>query len=101
MAFDMYLGKERESIEYYEEVLFSIIKEDDSYPKLNWIWEEFYNGPLILPNDANEIVHELITLRTQISKNDEQESLINMIDRLLPFLNKAYKMNEKVRCISD
>ncbi len=41
---------------------------DDEYlisifPKLNWVWENFYDGPIINPETANDLVHELILLK--------------------------------------
>ncbi|PWK53972.1 hypothetical protein C8D97_102364 [Pleionea mediterranea] len=50
MAFDLYLGKERAFIDHHEEGIFSAINDESRYPKLNWLWEEFYNGPLIQPH---------------------------------------------------
>jgi hypothetical protein len=101
MAFDMYLGKERESINHQEEGLFEIIFDDESYPKLNTVWEDYYNGPLIQPNKANDLVHELVALRIQIVGNDKLKYLIRIIDRLVPFLSKAYRTDKEIRCVSD
>ena len=44
------VAKKRESIEHHEEGLFDLIVENDHYPKLNWVWDEFYNDPTIYPN---------------------------------------------------
>ncbi|TQV73842.1 hypothetical protein FLL45_13315 [Aliikangiella marina] len=101
MAFDLYLGKERACIEHHEEGIFSAITDDSRYPKLNRLWEEFYNGPLIQPGTANELVHELINLRTEMSNQVDSKHLVLAIDRLLPFLSKAYKSEEQIRCVSD
>ncbi|MBV1910608.1 MAG: hypothetical protein KUG78_15000 [Kangiellaceae bacterium] len=101
MAFDMFLGKERACIDHHEEGLFAVINDDDSYPKLNWIWQEYYDSPLIQPNDANELVHELLALRLQVLRKDELKYLTSVIDRLLPFLSNAYRENEQIKCGSD
>lgn len=100
MAFDMYLGEKREAIEYYEEGLFSIVSEDERFPKLNWLWENFYNGPRIEPNVSNEIVHELIQVRTVFLESGDKTSL-KCVDRLLPFFSESYKTDTQVRCASD
>ena len=101
MAFDLYLGKERAYIDHHEEGIFSAINDDSRYPKLNWLWEEFYNGPLIHPQTANDLVHELLALRSELSGQNESKHLVSVIDRLLPFLSKAYKEDEQIRCYSD
>ena len=101
MAFDMYFRKERACIDHHEEGLFNVINEDDSYPKLNWIWQEYYDSPLIQPNDANDLVHELLALRSQVTKKEELKYLTSVIDRLLPFFSRAYKKNEQIKCGSD
>lgn len=96
MAFDMYLKSQRVSIEHYEEGLFTLINEEDC-PKLIELWNNFYNGPRINPNDANDIVHELIKIR----ENVEGNNVLSVVDKLLPFFSKAYKLQESIRCVSD
>jgi hypothetical protein len=97
MAFDMYLKSERVSIEHYEEDLFLLINEDNEYPKLMELWENYYNGPRINPGEANDMVHELIRLRSLI----DDKSILSVVDKLLPFFSKAYKLQESINCVSD
>lgn len=87
MAFDMYLSGEREFIDHHEEELFYKINEDERFPKLNWLWEHFYNSPDIIPEISNYIVHELILLKS-IS---DDKLISNIIEKLLPFFSKAYE----------
>lgn len=103
MAFDMYLGlgEERTYIEHHEEGLFELINDDDQYPRLNWVWAKFYDGPVIQPNIANELVHELINLRKLIAGERESKHLLVLIDRILPFFGKAYTRGELIKCVSD
>ena len=101
MAFDIYLNKERTFIDHHEEELFSLIESDDDYPQLNMIWDKFYDGPVIQPNIANDLVHELIALRHVIKNDKQYKYLIEPIDRLLPFLSKAYKSGQQLKCMSD
>jgi len=99
VAFDMYLDDKREFIDYHEEGIFSLINEDDNYPRLNWVWQEYYDDPVIEPNVANELVHELIALRSEIPK--DQKHLVLLIDRLLPFFSKGFVLGKAIRSGSD
>ncbi len=101
MPFDIYLDEERVFIDHHEEHMFDLINEDDNYPQLNWIWEEFYNGPVIYPNIANDLVHELIALRQRVVQNKEYKYLTVPIDRIMPLLSKAYKSGQLLNCMSD
>lgn len=101
MAFDMYLGEERTYIDRHEEGLFELIRDDDQYPRLNWVWEKFYDGPVIQSNVANELVHELTSLRKLIGGEKEFKDLLVVIDRILPFFSKAYTRGELIKCMSD
>lgn len=80
--------------------MFDLINNDDSYPQ-NLIWEKFYDNPLIQPNIANELVHELIALRQQVIKNNDHKFLAVTIDRIMPSLSKAYKIGQQIKCMSD
>lgn len=42
MSFDMYLNSQKISIEHYEEDLFLFINEDDEYPRLMELWNNYY-----------------------------------------------------------
>ncbi|MBL1320522.1 MAG: hypothetical protein COA63_005600 [Methylophaga sp.] len=101
MAFDFYLGEDSTFIDHHEEGIFELINDNEQYPQLNWLWENFYDGPLIAPNIANKLVHELIELRQQLYHRKEHSYLLIPIDRILPLLNKAYVCNSPVKCMSD
>ena len=101
MAFDLYLGKERAFIDIHEEVLFSLINENDQFPNLNWLWQNYYESPLISPERANDIIHELIKLLDEINNKSQYKQVKNTIDRILPFISKAYKENTQIECSSD
>jgi len=101
MAFDLYLGNEKAYIDIHEEVLFSLINENDSYPNLNWLWENYYENPLIHSVRANDIVHELINLRNEISNKNQYKQVKTTIDRIMPLLSKAYKEKKQIECASD
>jgi len=98
VAFDMYADQIREKIEHNEEYIFTYINEDDNYPILNWVWDEYYNSPSISSDQSNSIVHELISLAaTQTS--DKQ--LAETINRLLPFFSYCYKNELTIKSASD
>jgi hypothetical protein len=101
MAFDLYLNKERAYIDHHEEELFLLINDDEAYPQLNWLWEMYYDGPVIQPIIANDLVHELITLREVVKDDKYYKFLIKPIDRMIPLLSKAYKSNQQIKCMSD
>jgi len=101
MAFDLYLGKERAFIEIHEEVLFSLINEKDEYPNLNWLWKNYYESPRIAANRANDLIHELLQLRAEIENKSQYKQVRNTIDRIMPFLSRAYKQNKQIECASD
>ncbi len=101
MAFDMYLAEKAEEISHHEESLLELISEDDDYPTLNWLWEEFYNGPAIRPELANQLVHELIRLKGVLKHDSNNKQFLHTIDRLLPFFSNAYQSNQTIKCMSD
>ncbi len=101
MAFDLYIGEKRAFIDHHEEDIFSFIEENEQFPMLNWIWENFYNSPVISHEIANEILHELIRLREEIRGNDQWKHLIHVIDRLLPFFSLSYIEKTQIKCASD
>ena len=101
MPFDIYLGEESVFIDHHEELMFDLISDDDNYPQLNWIREMFYDGPVIQPNIANDLVHELIALRQRVIENNDHKYLAVPIDRVMPLLSKAYKTGRQLKCMSD
>ncbi len=98
MAFDLRFENKKEKIEPHEEGLFLLVNEDDRYPALNWLWQEFYDSPRIQPERCNEIVHELIFLQ---SLNGIAKEVQHIIARLLPFFSMAYTNSKQVNCASD
>ena len=101
MAFDIYLGNEHAFIDHHEELLFEIVNDDEKYPNLNQLWKNFYNGPLVSPERANELVHELISVREKVKDSENEKYLLVPIDRVVPLLSKAYKENQQLKCLSD
>jgi hypothetical protein len=98
VAFDMYVDQISEKIEHNEEYIFSYINEDDTYPLLNWIWNEYYKSPRINSAQSNGIVHELISLCATHKSN---KKLVNTINRLLPFFSYCYKNELTIKSASD
>jgi hypothetical protein len=97
MAFDLYLGRRKVSIDTLEEEIFHIVNNDARFPRLNWLWEEFYNSPSITPKQANDIVHELILLRSIHTSY----SVKKVIDKLLPYFSLAFKDDITITTLSD
>ena len=102
MAFEMYANKYHEKIDHHEEILFHYVNDhDENYPSLYDIWENFYNGPRFSPEFANNVVHELILLLSNINEFENKKAIQKIILRLLPFFSFAYKNNYEIKCSSD
>lgn len=101
MAFDMYLGKTRAKIDHHEEAIFDFVNENDAFPELGRIWEQYYDNPRISPVAANDLVHELIDLRERLVRSSEHHHLADVITRLLPFFSAAYRSGDDIKCVSD
>ena len=100
MAFDMYAGDLRLSINHSEEyILQSASQSPEKYPELTRVWEEFYDGPVIDHDRSNRIVHELIALLP--SSGDPNPALSHSIERFLPFFSAAYTGSLTIQCKSD
>lgn len=100
MAFDMYHDDQREFIDHHEEGILSFV-DAGKHPQLSVIKDNFYRDPIFSSNQSNEIVHELIALRTTVENDKSSKYLISVIDRLLPFFSQAYQNGSEVRCESD
>ncbi len=92
----MYFGSIREKVDHYEENILIMVHEHEGFPKLSWLFDEFYNGPKINPECSNELVHELINLKA----SNSDKSLVHTIDRFMLFFSKAYKQNKTIICQS-
>jgi len=97
MSFDLKCGSKKESIRHHEEGLFAIVAENDAYPALNWLWENFYSGPRITPERSNDLVHELIALQEFIS----EKSVLHTTSRLISFFSSAHVSDTVVTTLSD
>ncbi len=100
MAFDMYCRNRKESIGHHEEEFFSYINENESYPELNAMWKNLYDGPRIDSDQSNRIVHELVALRAILSDADRKR-YSSLVDRLQLFFSHSYLSKEFVRCVGD
>lgn len=101
MAFDMYAGDAKESIEHHEEFIFVLATENSSrYPQLSALWDRFYDDPSLSPQQSNSLVHELIDLLTS-NGGGVNKPLANLILRILPFFSRAFQGQTEVRCTSD
>lgn len=100
MAFDMYAGPTSESIQQFEEAIFEIAANEPSkFPELNALHGAYYSDPLVSDQAAGSLVHELIeVLDVTRSTNN---TVFNLVVRLLPFFSRACRNKEQVRCSSD
>ena len=101
MAFDMYLYKERVFIDYDEEIIFNLVNEDDAYPGLNWLWENFYDSPIIDPSSAKALASELTALASNFKKKNNEKLIIKTCIKLSTFFNRAYVAGKQIKCFSD
>ncbi len=93
----MYLDNVREKIDLHEEIILQTAHDNPSYPALTWLFDEFYNGPIISPEKSNALVHELIELK----QNFVSKEFSHTFERLILFFSKAYKMSAEIKCSSD
>lgn len=100
MAFCLYSGGQSTHIAHHEETIFNFIG-GSNYPKLNRLKEHLYDDPAFTSSEANELVHELIGLRSVIAEENSSRYLIEVIDRLLPFFSQAYLNGVSVTSVSD
>ena len=100
MAFDLYAGDLRLSINHSEEyILQSASQASEKYPELTKVWEEFYIDPVIDHDRSNRIVHELIALLA--SSGDPDPALSHSIQKFLPFFSAVYTRSLTIQCKSD
>ena len=105
MAFDMYFRvgavKRREKVDLHEEFILQLMDEDDKYPTANFLWESFYNGPQLNPDQSNQLVHELLLLKSESTNHHQFKLITTVVDRLVIFFSTAYRNNVSITCISD
>ncbi|PVZ71769.1 hypothetical protein [Pelagibaculum spongiae] len=99
MAFDLYFGSTSESIEHHEEEIFSFVTE--SHAQLLRIKNDFYRDLSFSNDQCNLIVHELILVKAEISKNKKLFYLGDVLDRLILFFSMAFIGKFNVRSESD
>lgn len=100
MPFDMYHGELSDCIEHHEEYLLEIAaRSPDRFPQLCTLYSSFYSDPVLQPDRANGLVHELIDL-IDVAK-DERKSALTAIVRLLSFFSAAVRNRQDIRCSSD
>jgi len=100
MAFDMYHDDQRDFIDHHEEGILEYLDEG-KHPQLCVIKKNFYGDPIFTSAQANEVVHELISLRKGIAQDKSLQYLVMVIDRLLPFFSEAYQNGSEARCAGD
>ena len=109
MAFDMTMSLtgRREKIEHYEEAFLRMIEleEDLDCPILEGIWEAFYEGPKIYPNQAAAAVNELDSVNRFMadpkrSKSD-RDQWTRTYSRLRSFFAEAHEISSMIQCFSD
>lgn len=108
MAFDMQIAGTAlvDQIDDDEEYLFILIEEHNlDCPILSAIWESFYEGPRIFPNQANSISEELALIDQLIKSTPklraEAQNWGNLHLRLKKFFAEASRLNAFIRCLSD
>ena len=100
MAFDMFAGELRLSINHSEEYILQLAyKSPGKYQELTKLWDAFYDDPVIDHNQSNRIVHELIELSA--SSDNSNSALIHSVQRFLPFFSRAHTRSISIQCKSD
>jgi hypothetical protein len=100
MAFDMYIGKEHESINDQDEYILSMIHGAESeYPQLAKITQNFYGDVKFVSAEADALVHELLKLNNTNTQSNTAMKLL--ILRLVSFFSLAVQTKQEVVCAGD
>jgi len=100
MAFDMYIGKEHDSISDQDEYILSMIHGSESeYPQLAKITENYYGDVRFSPTEASALVHELMKLNSVNRQSNTAMKLL--ILRLASFFSIAVQTSQEVNCAGD
>ena len=100
MAFDMYIGKEHESINDQDEYLLSMIHGAESeYPQLAKIAENFYGDVRFFSAEADALVHELLKLNSSNAQSNTAMKLLVL--KLASFFSLAVQTKQDVVCAGD
>ena len=97
MAFDLYAEGFKTSIEQHEISMFHHLN-PDKHPQLKQMWNDFYDDPTYSFDQSNEIVHELIDLKTLENLSNSEKFTI---EKLLMFFSRAYISKTMVHSSSD
>ena len=101
MAFDMHADGDHQIIGLHEEFIFHLARADeDAFPTLMWLWDAYYDGPLISPQQASALMHELLELWARHGA-EGNPALSRLCLRLLRFFSRAVRANATIRTSSD
>lgn len=101
MPFDMYANGQHEAIGHQEEFIFALAQEDGQrFPALSALWSAYYDDPLLSPEQAGALLHELIDLLASHG-GMAHKALAHTVVRLLPFFSMACKGGHEIRTESD
>lgn len=104
MAFEMFSDtqsdKITQSISYGQEAVLRLAESDPNYPTLNWLFDNFYDDPIIYPNIAKSLADELAILSESFIKNNRKNHAKNLAN-LFDFFNSAFQTNQVITTISD
>lgn len=95
----MFAGDRHEAIGNHEELIFSLVYKDKAnFPELVNIYQYFYDDPLLKSSQVEQILRELILLKSKFSCDS---SINQLVDRLFSFFEYAKSESLIVRCESD
>lgn len=101
MGLDFYAGERHETIEHHEKFLFSLIEgQAAEYPQLTRIWYEYYDDPRISTAQAQQLLHEVLSLLEQAG-GLSNKPVAHSIMRLALFFNYAIRSGSEITTMSD
>jgi hypothetical protein len=90
-------GYRADRIGHDEEALFALIDEHPGYPALADLWDRFYDGPRIDPDQCGALAEELLRLKPLV----DDPQLAASVDRIRHFFLSAHEKQRSVYCASD
>lgn len=101
MPLDLYANDQHAAIGLQDGFLFDLAQADaPRFPALAALWDAFYDDPVIPPEQANALLHELIALLDSHG-GTANKALTHTIVRLLPFFSMASQGGHTIRAESD
>lgn len=104
MALEMWFisehGKVEQTISHGQLDILQLTENTSNFPMLNWLFDNFYNDPVIYPNISNSLANEIQALANDFTSKNRKQYLPSC-QVLNEFFGKAFAENQVIYTISD